>query len=432
MQIVQIHGRWAHDIVADRATILLFVFSLVATFLEGPGAHCKEYTEQKQSLNQHCKKKLSFKSIAEFNEFVEDLREIDEKGAGLQFEKGLVHLDGCLMEKEPIYALHELVNNYEKERPCKYSEVTKLEDYAKKYLLHNTQAKTLNFFTLFGVSIGITCRINLLAHLKQADSEADQLDFIYSIASPSGWSTLINEYTKKSMKFSTSGHPDSHVINRIAQLVPGLSQIDQLSYLNFNHAMNDAESSQHASRESGTYELKSADLRPKVVESLHKIIESCKNLDKFYVNSVLSMAKLKSLDLMVDFLNDLHDRSALLHKWLVATSFCQLMARVNMVTPNGDSSSQKPTIEYEIIHSDNLLRNRHKLYSYAAPFEEIHERAKELAWQAMVNEGSWRQKSDAMWQPNKQQPAISIAMKLLVQYIRGVENDIQQGLDDSQ
>jgi hypothetical protein len=404
-----------------RAVIWLHCFQSIIMI------NCLEVMRER--LNEHCKKKLRFNSIRQFNEFVDELKDVETEIFDVDSKS--LHLLKCLNEKDAIYDLHNLIDNYNKERPCKYSEIAKLENYAKKHFLKSPNSITINFFTLFGVTIGINCRINLMAHLKQADSEVDQVDFIYSMASPTGWNPLINEFTKKSMKFGTSQHENGNVINRIAKLVPGSTQIDHLDYLNFDHAMDDKGSSQHSSRESGTYELKNVQLRSKVIESLYKIISSCRNLDKFYVNSVLAMSKLKSLGLMVDFLTDLHDRSALLHKWLVATSFCQIMARVEMVTKNVDGLAI-PQIEFELIHSDKLLKHRRELYSYAAPFEEIHEKAKKLSWQAIVNEGSWRQKNAAMWaHRGKEQIASSVAMQLLKQYIRGLEHDFQQDLADA-
>lgn len=390
-------------------------------------------TELQTWLGSQCKAGLDFKTIAEYDSFVANLKLFEEQLAA-PTKKLIVKLPSlvkCLEEKETIYALKELMDQYNKQRPCKFSEVTKLEDFAKRHLLNNKRTMASKFFTLFGVSIGVRCRINLLAHLKQADSEADQMDFIYSMASPTGWDTLINEYIKKSMKFGTSSHYENNVVSRIARLVPGLSQIDQVDFLNFNHSMNNQENSNSVLKngiELGSHKFKDVNLKPQVLESLDKIIDSCQNLDKFYVNSVLSMARLRELGLLVDFLNDLHDNSALLHKWLVATSFCQLMARVRLV-PEDEGTKSSNKIMFEIVHDDDLLEHRRGLYSYAAPFEEIHEKATELAWRASVNEANWRQKSEAMWLHSNEAAAGSMAMKQLGQFIKGVEEDFKQGLE---
>jgi hypothetical protein len=404
--------------------VAIWLSCLVQLFVQ---IDCRGPKDLKQKLNEHCKRKLKFKTIARYNNFVRELKTIEASGP-IQLDKDLGYLALCLAEKESLYALQELMENYDKDRPCKYSEVTKLEEYAKKYLLNNTKARALKFFTYFGVTVGMYCRTYLMAHLKQADSEVEPLDFIYSTASPTGWNTLINEYTSKSLKFGVSTNEENSVINKVARLVPGLTQIDQLEYLDFHHAMDDVESSQYANFETGSHKVKNITLKPQIINSLNKIIESCVKLEKFYLNSVLSMAKLKNLGLSVDFLNGLHDRSALLHKWLVAASFCQLMVRVKIITTDNEATNHVDAIDYELVHNDARLKSRLELYSYAAPFDEIHEKAPTLSLQAQVNEAAWRQKNEAMWPSSKAKPAISVAMRLLVQYIKGVENDFKQGL----
>lgn len=366
-------------------------------------------------LELACKNRLHFNTIAEFRQFVGELARLASTQA--PDKKWGPHLARCLEQRHSIEQLERLIENYNKARPCKLSEVAKLEQFARRHLFHDKRALVAKFFALFGVNVGLNCKLNLLAHVQQADLEADQLDFIYSMASPTGWSVLINEYTKKSMKFGTSSHASSHVINRIAQLVPGLSQVDQLDYLNFHHVMNSNLPANWSGLERGSAELKGAELKTKLLESLEKIIDSCNSLDQFYVNSLLSLAKLRELGLLVEFLNENHERSVMLHKWLAATSFCQLMTRVRLLAD--EHNTYTSTIHFEIIHDDNLLENRRKLYSYAARFDEISDRAREMAWQASLNDGAWRQKSGAMWVSGN--GGSSVAMRQLKQFIRGVE-----------
>lgn len=380
-----------------------------------------------QNVRDQCRAKLDLKSLAEFSQFIRDLEEVRSSGhlaTGRQDEP----LMKCFEEQESIRELNKLITNYNLERPCKYSEVAKLEQFARKFLLTKKRPMAAKFFTLFGVQVGLQCKLNLLAHLKQADIEADQLDFIYSMASPTGWNVLINEYTKKSMKFGQSSHPDSHVISKIAALVPGLKLVEQLDYLSFDHVNNDEQLRTNLTLnggiEFGSYKAsddgkEDGGIGSKLSETVKQIVESCKRLDQLYVNSLLSLARLKELGLLVPYLNDLHELSRTLHKWLAATSFCQLMVRVRV---GGGSSAETNLLKLEILHDDQLLESRRQLYSYAAPFEEISQEARDNQWQASVQEGEWRQKSAAMLVPGADK---SLAMKQLQQFIRGLERSFR-------
>ena len=202
----------------------------------------EEQQQQAEWLETKCRQKLNFQTIGEFRHFVGVYR--NHLGRQLPASSSskpkrptladLLHApsagaqSGCLADQEAILALDKLVADYDRRRPCKMSEVAKLEQFARKFLLQNTaHSKVLRFFTLFGVQIGLKCKLNLLAHLKQADAEVDQMDFVHSMASPTGWNVLANELAKKAMKFGSSTHQESQVVNRIAKLVPGLSQVDQ-------------------------------------------------------------------------------------------------------------------------------------------------------------------------------------------------------------
>lgn len=376
---------------------------------------------------QSCINKLDFKSLAEFGQFVDqfsrakDDEAIKTTGHNLTNKKGELRLvKRCLDERESILELDKLIKSYDKVRPCKYSEIGRLEEYANKYLFDNTKAIVSKFFTLFGVNIGINCKLNLLAHLKQADLEADQVDFIYSMASPSGWNVLINEYTKKSMKFGGSTHSDSNLINKIVKLVPGFTQVEHIDYLNFHHKLNDIKlvkgfRSINYPYEMGSYKLLNGqEKRNNLIESIGKIINSCKNLDQFYLNSILSLARLKELGLLVNYLNEFQEPSLLLHKWLAAASFCQLMVRVRLIEEHKDKSE----ILFQIVHQDDLLSSRQRLYSYVAQFDEITEAARENVWRASVSGGQWRQKSEAIFPTGCDS---SVAMKQVRQFIKGLE-----------
>lgn len=374
-----------------------------------------------------CKSKVDAKTIAEFRQFMNDLNSIVSKDEQqLRTSNLKKNLIKCFDERESLVALEQLVDSYDRVRPCKMSQLERLEQFARKHLFNNKKALAAKFFSLFGVQIALTCKLNLMAHTKQADLEADQLDFIYAMASPTGWNVLVNEYTKKSMKFGTSGNADSHIINRVARLVPGLTQIDQLDYLSFDHVMNqDMPEAKDGTDwdghiERGQYEPQSLELRKQLVDSIAKIITSCQALDMFYVNSLLAMARLKELGLMVDYLNELHEHSPVLHKWLVATSFCQLMARVKLTATTENDSP----LHVEIIHDDKLLVTRRKLYSYVAAFDEITDRAREYVWHTSVNEGAWRRKRESMWPPGS--GGTSVAMRQLKQFMKGVEHNFKE------
>jgi len=422
----------------------------------------KEQPETKQAdvdgeelTKRQCNGKLDFKTIAEFRRFVEKLGLLESSVKASHTPSGpkmlatlLARRDDddeqssivkmkCLekSQKEALHELDQLIAHYDKKRPCKTSEIAKLEQFALRHLLNNTRSITMRFFTLFGVNIALKCKLNLLAHLKQADSEVDQLDFIYSIASPTGWNILINEYAKKNMKFGSSTHQESQLINKIAKLVPGLSEVEDLDYLNFNHPLNDPKRMHDILVENDGVELGQYDLETdggkwhtKVVESLKKVIESCRNLDQFYVNSLISLARLKELGLLVEYLGEIHERSATLHKWLAATSFCQLMVRVEVLDePNSDNTS---SIKLSIMHDDKKfhLQHRRKLYSYVAEFDEIEPEAQKQAWCASVAEGRWRQRSAAMLLPSGQDQ--SVAMRRLKQFIRGLERTFERDHKD--
>lgn len=381
-------------------------------------------------VRRQCSQKLDFKTIDEFRKFMRIFKDVTDDSLASD-NKHDEPVRKCLEDREALVALEELVDNYDRKRPCKYAEVGKLEQYARKFLLdYKRRPLSMKFFTLFGVNIGLRCKLNLLAHVKQADSEADQLDFVYTIASPTGWNVLINEHTKKSLKFGTSSYASNNVINRIAKLIPGLVQIEQLDYLSFDHARNENRPADWTGVEEELYDTKDADVAAKIEEFLTQIIESCKNLDQFYVNSVLSLARLNELGLVVtmDTVNELHEHSMLLHKWLAATSFCQLMTRVRVARPAAPAAAAAATqIELRILHDDKLLDSRAKLYSYVAEFDEITDEARKNVWLASVGEAAWRHRDHAMFKPAHQKDAAgaSVAIKQLKQFVRGLEHDYE-------
>lgn len=367
-----------------------------------------------------CKRKLDFKTISAFEEFMANFKQLEaNSGPIVQKEPSLKK---CFADRDSLYALHELVSQYDRKRPCKFQEVAKLESYARKHLLGNRKSSAVKFYTLFGVNIGFRCKLNLLAHLRQADMEADQVDFIYSMASPTGWNALINDHTKKSMKFGTSSYAEANVINRVARLIPGLDQIDQLDYLSFDHALNKISLRNWNGLESYSHKLADPSTADKLRYDLNKIVQSCQNLDQFYVNSVLSLARLNELGLVVDskLIDEQHERSITLHKWLSAASFCQLMVRVS-VEPTGED------IKVHIAHDDSLIVSRRKLYSYVAEFEEISGEVATDAWRASILEAQWTQKNQAMFSPDED-GTTSFAMKQLKQFIRGLERDHTESL----
>lgn len=366
-------------------------------------------------VKNDCKRKLDFKTIGDFNKFLADFKWLEGNSATI------IQLDPilkrCFVHKDSLYALGELVSDYDKKRPCKFEQIAKLEDYARKHLLGNKKSLALKFFTLFGVNIGYKCKLNLLAHLSQADSEVDQVDFIYSMASPTGWNTLINEHTKKSMKFGTSSYGEANIINRVAKLVPGFNQIDQLDYMSFDHPLNKISLSNWNGIESFPYKFEDSLFAGKMNEYLNRIIQSCQNLDQFYLNSVLSLARLNELGLLIEFkmIDEAHEQSLTLHKWLSAASFCQLMIRVNTEIANDK-------IKVQIIHDDSLIVSRRKLYSYAAEFEEINKEVAKEAWRASILEAAWVKKNQAMF-GSHDDGIESFAMKQLKQFIKGLERD---------
>jgi len=369
-------------------------------------------------VGQSCKNKLDFKTIAEYLEFVRSLKSLDEQD--LLNSSSDTSIKRCQNEKESIYALDALVEQYDRKRPCKFDQIGKLEAFAKSHLLGRKRPLVMKFFTLFGVNIGLVCKLNLLAHVRQADTEADQSDFIYSLASPTGWNVLINELTKKSMKFGTSSHAGSSVIYRVTKLIPGLSRVDQLDYMSFDHALNFNKLEDWNGIERGSQRLATVQVTSKVHEFLSKIIQSCMNLDQFYVNLTLSLARLNELGLLVghEILNELHEFSVELHKWLAATSFCQLMTRVRV------GFNQTDEISLEVLHHDSLVESRNTLYSYEAEFDEISKEALESVWLASVSDSQWCQKNQAMFRSDDG-GKMSVAMKQLNQFIRGVERDYQ-------
>lgn len=384
-----------------------------------------ELTQATKIVKNSCDKKVDIKSIEEYQVFIENLKLLDEnKSFPLENDS---MMKKCFDDKESLYELDDLIKGYDKKRACKFNQIEKLEVYAKKYLLKkqnsNNRTLAIKFFTLFGVNVGFICSYNLLAHLQQADLEVEQLDFIFSMASPIGWNVLINEHTKKSMKFGESGQTNN-IINRVARLVGSLNHIDQLDYLDFNHSFN----SKNVDIEKGSIKLMNNVAANKVREYLLKIIESCQNLDQFYVNLLLSLAKLNHLGLLVNFdiLNKFHENNITLHKWLAATKFCQLLVRVKSSTLNINNDE----LFFELIHDDSLLENRRKLYSYSAELSnDIHDQALNRFWLASVVEGKWNQESEAMFKGGQHDnDLVSVANKQFKQFIRGLENDYKQSI----
>lgn len=371
-----------------------------------------------ERIAQICKSKLDFKSIEEFYTFVTEYKQLKD------FKGKNKHLNNCLDQRESILALEELIKNYDRKRPCKFDQVTKLEDYAKKHLNPHNKAKpiVLKLFTLFGVNIGFVCKLNLLAHIKQAELEVEQLDFIYSMASPTGWNILINEHTKKSMKFGVSSQANN-VVNRVSKLVPGLKLIEHLTYMDFDHSMSENRIDPWQGVEVGFFKLENIESTIKISDNLVRIIESCQNLEQFFYNLTLSLAKLNHLGLVVEFdLNKFHEDNIILHKWLAATSFCQLMTRVKISTQKGDE------IHFELIHRDDLLDNRRKVYSYEAEFDDIRPEVVDKAWLASVMEGQWLQKSAALFLANRKGGKVSLAMDQVIQFIKGLQVDHKSAL----
>lgn len=362
-------------------------------------------------VSAKCSSKLDFETIEEFYDFMRRFVALDV--AAIHAEP----LKKCLDHKSALIDLKELIDNYDKKRPCKQSEIVKLENYARKYFLVKKQRPwSLKFFTLFGVNIGLKCKLNLLAHLKQADTEVNLLDFIYSMASPTGWDILIAEHTKRTEEASGS----KSIVNRLAKLVPALTLVEQLDFMLFDHPLNNYDSSgkdvQKTGLESSFFELASADTARELRGFLVKIVEACQNLDQLYYNSILSLARLNELGLLVSFklVDDIHESSLLLHRWLAAASFCQVMARVQVT--NNDSK----LLELKIIHDDARVESRRTQYSYEAEFDDISEDARQNAWLASVSDGKWLRKDEAMFKLGSNK---SVAMNRLLQFIRGLERD---------
>lgn len=379
-------------------------------------------------IKKTCNEKLEFKSIAEFNIFFRHFKDLTENGY-IDFKEDKL-LSRCLEEKSSIYALEQLVTNYDKKRPCKWQEIIKLEKYAKTYFADKkNRPMSLKFYTLFGVNVGFVCKMNLLAHINQADMEVDQVDFIYSMASPTGWNVLINEYTKKSLKFGSSSNTEGSLINRIAKLIPGLTLIEEVDYMNFDHIMNHNIVKDWNGVENGTFESNDLKSSQHLIKCVTKIIESCKKLDQFYFNSILSLARLKNLGLLVNFdmLSSQHEHSLMLHKWLAATSFCQLMVRVRVKKVENNDK----VIGIEIFHEDTLIESRQKLYSYVAEFEDINAIAVEKAWLASVTEGNWCRRDKAIFKKVEGAETESVAMKKLKQLMKGLERDYVASLKAS-
>ena len=113
--------------------------------------------------------------------------------------------------------------------------------------------------------------------------------------------------------------------------------------------------------------------------------------------------------------------------WLAAASFCQLMARVRLLSEPADHAPASSTIKFEILHEEQLLESRRQLYSYVAKFDEISERARELVWRASVAGGSWKQRSAAMFHADQGQ---SVAMRQVRQYFKGVEQNFKLELEE--
>lgn len=386
-------------------------------------ASSKEDDQFSETIKNDCKHKLDFKTIRQFREFIISYKQL-EVNAGLDIQKDPV-LKRCFADKDSLYALDELISQYDRKRPCKFQEIAKLENFARKYLLGNRKSLALKFFTLFGLNIGFRCKLNLLAHLRQADMEADQVDFIYSMASPTGWNALINDHTKKSMKFGTSSYAEANVINRVAKLIPGFDQIDQLDYMSFDHAFDKVPFGDRNRIESFSYQLGDIQTASKLKEYLNKIIQSCQNLDQLYVNSVLSLARLNELGLLIEskLIDEQHGRSITLHKWLAAASFCQLMVRVSVELVGED-------IQVHVFHDDSLVVSRRKLYSYVAEFEEINKEVAADAWKASILDAPWAQKNQAMFSPDEDGKT-SLATKQLKQFIKGLEHDYKESLNEN-
>lgn len=374
-------------------------------------------------VERSCRAKLDFKTISEFTGFVGKFRvwesSIDDS----------IALSGALRrchdDRQAIYELDKLVREYDNNRPCNYRQIGKLEYYARDFFLGSKRPLSIKFFTLFGANIGFHCKMNLLAHIKQADGEADQVDFIRSLASPLGWNVLINEYTKKSLKFGVSSHSGSDIINRVAKLIPGLSQVSQLDYLHFNHPRDKPAErvfesiSWQAGIEDGELVLDGlrADSAKKVLSFTQEIVESCRRLDQLYLNSILALARLNNLGLLIEFdeLDELHESSHMLHKWLAAASFCQLMVRVRIAF-----DETKGTIRLQVVHNEQLVESRRRLYSYMAPFDEISDKVVDRVWTTRLLDSAWRQKSGALFRPDQDS---SVPMRQVKKFLLGLARD---------
>lgn len=384
-------------------------------------------------INAKCSTKLDFQTIHEFQNFMSQVALLGAESADPLPE----NLKLCLNHRPALIDLKELIDNYDKKRPCKHNEVVSLENYARKHFMNKKgRPWSLKFFTLFGVNVGLRCKLNLLAHIKQADSEVDPLDFIYSMASPTGWTYLINEHTKKTMKFGTSSNAGNTIVNRVAKLVPGLTQVEQLDFMLFDQPKNRDITMVNPNDnwkgvESDTYEFDSSSVTKgafrQVYGFLAKIVESCQNLDQFYYNSILSLARLNELGLLVSIkmLDEFHESSLMLHRWLAAASFCQVMVRVRV--EESASDELVPKLLLKIIHDESLLESRRTLYSYAAEFDEISEEARANVWLASVSDGKWLRKDEAIFRSGSTK---SVAMLRLRQFIKGLERDFKTWHDE--
>lgn len=414
--IMRIHLNFVGRSVLASAFWILLVRTLILS--------SQENDETLESfLERSCHEKLDFKTIREFNVFVVKFRSWSESHkTGAMMNRALQR---CLDDAKAIYDLEKLVRNYDKSRPCKYREVGKLEQYANDFLSGSRRPLSVKFFTLFGANVGFHCMLNLLAHIKQADREVDQVDFIHSLASPLGWNVMINEYTKKSLKFGVSSHSGSDVINRVARLIPGLSQLEQLDYLHFKHPKDKLpervlhSDSWRQGIEEGELILPETgpEMSERVIGFARQIIEACRRLDQFYLNSILALARLNSLGLLIEFgeLNDLHENSHMLHKWLAAASFCQLMVRVRV-----DMEGTSGAIKLQVLHDDQQVESRRQLYSYMAPFDEIDTRVLEKVWMTRLMEASWRQNSGALFKAGQES---SVPMRQVKKFLQGLARD---------
>lgn len=375
------------------ATIITIVVSLSSLSLVNAGSLTND-EELKQIIVSACNNRLKFKQISEFEDFLANFNELltrETLVTELMAEgASSVLTKRCIVEKEAIFAMAKVMK--ERERPCKPDNVELLMDLAQFWLVDykrnpvtNGKRSIINeFFTLYAVELAYQCKRHLLAHLNQADEKVNPLDFVRVLSTPLGWEELMKEHTSKALKFGKSTNGRNDVVNKLSSLIAGLRRIEHMDLI-IEEPMPLV-----ATEPVEEEPMKEYEITAQAYNYLKQIIESCQNLEQFYLGNIMSLARLQQLGVVFDMgqIDEHHDASASMHKWLAVTSFCQTFSMVQMEQISYENESQLQSsdpasivkMKARILKDIRKAKHRQRYYTYVAPIKEIGDFARDKSW----------------------------------------------------